>query len=117
MPAARSSGAPSPKAPPPLGRGVELGLTLAKVVIAGYWVWVVVASLRSEQDAFNSLVALSAPMLLSLHFVQGMMFLRLLRGRSPWWRDFLMILFFGVVHLWPLLRGMRSVRPQRSAPR
>jgi uncharacterized protein YhhL (DUF1145 family) len=105
--APRRSGKPVP----PLGRGLETTLRIAKVVIAGYWLWVLVASVRPQVDVFDSLVAMSAPMLLSLHFVQGMMFLRLLRGRSPWWRDFLMILFFGVVHLWPLLRGMRTRRP------
>jgi uncharacterized protein YhhL (DUF1145 family) len=85
-------------------------ILLGKLVVAGYWLWVLVATLRPERDAFEALVVVSAPLLLSLHFVQGLALLRLLRGRDPWWRDFLMILFFGLLHLWPLLQRMRRTR-------
>jgi uncharacterized protein YhhL (DUF1145 family) len=98
----------------PLGPRARAALSAAKIVVLGYWLWVLIATLRADRSGFDAIVVLSAPLLLSLHFVQGLMLLRVLRGRSPWWRDFLMILFFGMVHLWPLLRDLRTRRP---APR
>lgn len=85
-------------------------LLAGKIVVSGYWLWVLIASLTPDRDAFESLVVVSAPLLLSLHFVQGLTLLRLLRGRDPWWRDFLLILFFGLLHLWPVLQRLRTTR-------
>jgi len=95
-----------------MSKSVRTLLLVLKVLIAGYWVWVLRASIGPVDNGFDAVIALSAPLLLSLHFVQALMFLRLLRGRSPWWADFGQIMLFGVVHLYPLVRGARPGSPQ-----
>ncbi len=75
-----------------------------KVVVAVYWAWVLIASIGSDRSAFDAIIVLSAPILLGIHFVQGLMFIRLLRGKGPWWGDFGQIMLFGVLHLLVLSR-------------
>ncbi len=87
-------------------------IIILKVLVAVYWAWVVRASLASDPSTFDAIIALSAPMLLSMHFLQGLMFLRWLRGRGPWATDFAQIMLFGVLHLLP-----RMQRPPSSASR
>ncbi len=75
-----------------------------KSVVAVYWAWVLAASVGSTSGTFDAIVVLSAPLLLGIHFVQGLMFIRLLRGKGPWWGDFGQIMLFGVLHLVVLSR-------------
>jgi uncharacterized protein YhhL (DUF1145 family) len=86
---------------------------LLKIVVALYWAWVLQASISTDRTSFDAIIALSAPLLLSIHFVQGLMFLRWLRGRGPWVTDFAQIMLFGVLHLVPLLKKPRRP-PSRS---
>jgi uncharacterized protein YhhL (DUF1145 family) len=82
-----------------------------KLGVSAYWVWVLRASLLEDPSTFDAIVALSAPMLLSLHFVQGLVFVQRLRGNGPWLGDFGQIMLFGVLHLWPTV--VRRSRPSR----
>jgi len=95
--------------------GLRKLLTALKVVVAGYWLWVLVASLGHVTTAFDAIIVMSAPLLLSIHFVQGLMFVRKLRGDVPWWSDFGQIMLFGVLHLAPLLLDgrLRASGPRR----
>lgn len=70
-----------------------------KAVVTLYWAWVLGASLGSERSTFDAIVVLSAPALLSLHFMQGLLFIQRLRAPGPWWSDFGQIMLFGVLHL------------------
>lgn len=83
-------------------------LWASKAVVALYWAWVLVASLNTDRSSFDAIIVLSAPVLLSLHFVQGLMFIQRLRGPGPWWGDFGQIMLFGVLHLVTLLRRRRA---------
>jgi uncharacterized protein YhhL (DUF1145 family) len=124
-PSPRPSGTPASRTPvrratgsapgAGLSRGQLIFIRSLKVVVAGYWGWVLWANLSSERSSFDAIIVLSAPLLLSLHFVQGLMFVQRLKGRGPFWADFLQILVFGVLHLLPLVARLRG-RPLPARP-
>jgi uncharacterized protein YhhL (DUF1145 family) len=87
-------------------------ILVLKVLVAVYWAWVVRASLATDRSTFDAIIALSAPMLLSMHFLQALMFLRWLRGRGPWVTDFAQIMLFGVLHLLPRMRQAPTRDPR-----
>lgn len=88
-----------------------------KAVLLGYWLWAAWAWLTPDRDAFDALVALAAPMLFTLHFVQGLMFMRLFPRRPKWGADFAQILVFGMVHLFPILTNARKRKPGATGGR
>jgi uncharacterized protein YhhL (DUF1145 family) len=111
-PSQRRPAATGPK-PEVLSKPQRRLVRALKVVVCGYWAWVLWANFDPAPSAFDAIVVVSAPLLLSLHFVQGLMFLRLLRGNVPWWADFLQILVFGVLHLVPRSLELRQMARSR----
>jgi hypothetical protein len=96
------------------GRPVRMwsvGLLGLKMAVAGYWIWVAKTLILGSNGAFDAVIALSAPLVLSFHFIQAVTLLRRVRSSEPFWRQLLQTLLFGALYLAPLL-----LRPRRSSP-
>lgn len=90
-------------------------LLALKVVVAVYWVWVAKALVFSAQSPFEVVVAVSAPLVLSFHFLQALLLLRRVEAKQPFWMQLGQTLLFGALYLVPLMLHQPRVRPQRSA--
>ena len=89
---------------------VLLGL---KVVVLGYWAWVARALIMSQPTGFDAVIALSAPLILSFHFVQALLLLRRIKDAQPFWLQLAQTLAFGALYLAPLLLAQHSADPRR----
>jgi|SRR5690606_31466719 len=87
-------------------------ILLAKCVVIGYWLWVAKVLVLGSSSGFEAVIGLSAPLILSLHFVQAITMLRRVRSDEPFWKQLAQTLFFGALYLAPrLLGGTASAAP------
>ncbi len=86
-------------------------LRLAKLVVLGYWLWVAKVLVLGSNGGFEAVVGLSAPLILSFHFVQAITLLRRLRSSEPFWKQLGQTLLFGALYIAPQL--LRSASPSR----
>lgn len=78
-------------------------LLVSKVIVAAYWLWVAKVLVLGASGAFEAIIGLSAPLILSLHFLQALLLLRRVRSREPYWKQLGQTLLFGALYLAPLL--------------
>lgn len=90
----------------------SVGLLGLKVAVTGYWIWVAKVLVLGSSGTFDAVIGLSAPLVLSFHFVQAVTLLRRVRSKEPFWRQLLQTLVFGALYLAPLLLQ----QPRRSNP-
>lgn len=86
-------------------------LLVSKVVVAAYWLWVAKVLVFGANGAFEAIIGLSAPLILSLHFLQALLLLRRVKSRDAYWKQLGQTLLFGALYLAPLL--LTQVRPTR----
>lgn len=82
-----------------LGRG----LLLFRVIIALYWALVLKAVFFSSGSAFELILINTAPLLISIHGFQLLIFLRRVNVSGAWLSHSVQVMLFGMVHLTPLL--------------
>lgn len=87
------------------------GLLGLKAVVAGYWLWVAKVLLIGPGGSFDAVIALSAPLILSFHFIQALILLRRVRTPEPFWKQLGQTLLFGALYIAPLL--LKANRPVR----
>lgn len=92
-------------------------ILLAKGVVIGYWLWVAKVLVLGSSSGFEAVVGLSAPLILSLHFVQAITMLRRVRSDEPFWKQLAQTLFFGALYLAPRLLGSSASAPRPPATR
>lgn len=86
-------------------------LLLLKLVVAAYWLWVIKVLILGASSGFEAVVALSAPLILSFHFIQAITLLRRINSPEPFWKQLGQTLLFGALYLAPqLLRSSNSPR-------
>lgn len=86
-------------------------LLLAKLVVVGYWLWVAKVLILGSSSGFEAVVGLSAPLILSFHFIQAITLLRRVRSSDPFWKQLGQTLLFGALYLAPQL--LRASGPAR----
>ena len=89
-------------------------LLVGKVVVAFYWAWVIKSLVFPTSDVFELFLSNTAPMLLGLHFLQFVVFLRRLGLAGTLFRDLALTLLFGMLHLVPKIISYNAAR---SRPR
>lgn len=87
-------------------------LNALKVAVLGYWLWVAKTLMFGANGGFEAVIALSAPLVLSFHFIQALMLLRRVRSPDPFWKQLGQTLVFGALYVAPLL--LRQNQPGRS---
>lgn len=85
-------------------------LTALKFGVAAYWVWVAKALVFSANSPLEVVLALSAPLVLSFHFIQALVLLRRVQVRTPFWMQLAQTLLFGALYLVPLMLEQRTIR-------
>lgn len=86
-------------------------LLVLKGLVVLYWVWVAKVLLLGEPVGFDAIIALSAPLFLSFHFLQALLVLRRIKSEQPFGLQLAQTLVFGALYLAPLLLEQSS-RPQ-----
>ncbi len=85
-----------------------VGLFGLKAVVAGYWLWVAKTLVMGPAGTFDAVIALSAPLTLSFHFIQALTLLRRVNSPEPFWKQLSQTLLFGALYLAPLLLRPRQ---------
>jgi hypothetical protein len=80
-------------------------LPVAKAVVVGYWLWVAKVLVVGSSSGFEALIGLSAPLILSFHFIQAISLLRRVRSPEPFWKQLGQTLLFGALYIAPQLLG------------
>lgn len=81
------------------------------VLVTGYWLWVAKVLVLGASGPFDAIIGLSAPLILSLHFVEALVLLRRVRSSEPFWKQLAQTLLFGAIYLAPhLARSSHSAR-------
>jgi uncharacterized protein YhhL (DUF1145 family) len=80
-------------------------LLAAKLVVVGYWLWVAKVLILGSSSGFEAVIGLSAPLILSLHFLQALTMLRRVRNAEPFWKQLSQTLLFGALYIAPQLLG------------
>ena len=95
-------------------------LLVLKGLVLFYWLWVARVLVLGNPSGFDGIIALSAPLFLSFHFMQALLVLRRIKSEQPFWLQLAQTLAFGALYLAPLLlqqpgnpRG-RSVGSRRT---
>lgn len=86
-------------------------LFVLKALVLFYWVWAAYVLVRGDASGFDAIIAFSAPMFVSFHFLQALLVLRRIKSEQPFWLQLAQTLAFGALYLAPLLLA------QHSAPR
>lgn len=89
-------------------------LLVLKGLVVLYWLWVAKVLLLGDAVGFDAIIALSAPLFLSFHFLQALLVLRRVKSEQPFGLQLAQTLVFGALYLAPLLLEQRAQRP---APR
>lgn len=89
-------------------------LFVLKTMVLFYWLWVARVLIMGDPRGFDAMIALSAPMFLSFHFLQALLLLRRIKSEQPFWLQLAQTLAFGALYLAPLLLGSR---PRERATR
>src|SRR5690606_14562529 len=87
-------------------------LTGLKLAVAVYWLWAAKMLVLSANSPLEVVVALSAPLILSFHFIQALFLLRRIQVKTPFWLQLCQTLLFGALYLAPLLLEQRALRPR-----
>ncbi len=74
-----------------------------KGVVFCYWVAVLWSFVTVAPGAFAKLLSMTAPAVVSLHFLQVLIFGRVLQAQKSYWRHLLLTLAFGAFHIGQLL--------------
>ena len=72
---------------------------LCKLVVAGFWLLVLVNLAMRLSDPFGMLINMIGAAVAIIHVLEILLFNGRLRGRQHPWRDRLQILLFGAFHL------------------
>jgi uncharacterized protein YhhL (DUF1145 family) len=80
-------------------------LLVSKLVVVGYWLWVAKVLVLGSSSGFEAVVGLSAPLILSFHFIQALILLRRIRSTEPFWKQLGQTLLFGALYIAPQLLG------------
>lgn len=72
---------------------------LCKLLIAGFWLLVLINLAARLSDPFGMLINVIGAAVALIHVVEVLLFHGRLRGRPHPWRDRLQILLFGAFHL------------------
>lgn len=85
-----------------------------KGIALGYWAGVLVAVISEAPSTFQQLLAATAPAVVSMHFLQVMLFMRLLKPEARFMREVLLTLVFGAFHLGPKVLAARQAQRSRA---
>lgn len=85
-----------------------------RVVVAGYWLWLLRAVLAPGGGTFETLLVHTSGLVVSLHTLQLLVFTRFLRSQGRYWHHLVLTLLFGAMYVVPLLLE-RSGRMRRAA--
>jgi hypothetical protein len=83
-------------------------LLLLKGIVLFYWLWVARVLIFGNPSGFGAVVAMTAPLFLSFHFVQALVLLRRIKSEQPFWLQLTQTLAFGALYLAPLFLAQQS---------
>ena len=86
-----------------MSKHVKLIFWALKVVTAGYWAWVLGTMLFARDGSFSTILIHSAPLVLGMHFMQLMVFMRVLKRQPGYGAQVAQVMLFGVFHVAPLM--------------
>jgi uncharacterized protein YhhL (DUF1145 family) len=93
-------------------------LLVLKALVLFYWLWVARVLVLGNATGFDAIIAFSAPLFVSFHFMQALLVLRRIKSEQPFWLQLTQTLTFGALYLAPLLLKQASnPRPSRVGAR